>query len=70
MDAMLIIAAVAFGTGSMASAVLGWANRQHLIVIHKTMNGRLDELLALTASVSEARGVRMGRDEYRQLGDE
>jgi hypothetical protein len=63
MDIILLFAALAFGTGSLVSAVLSWANRQHLITIHNTMNGRLDQLLSLTGAVAEARGIRMGRDE-------
>jgi hypothetical protein len=63
MDVIFLVTAVTFGMGAMASAVLSWANRQHLIVIHNSVNGRLDELLTLTALVAEAKGLRMGREE-------
>ena len=55
----------AFLTGA-ASAVLSYVNRRQLNDMHAIMNSRLDQLLVITGTAAEARGLKQGRDEHNK----
>jgi len=52
-----------------ASAIIGVINALKLREVHAQINGRMDQLLAVTASANKASGVKQELDRTKVVGD-
>ena len=67
-DAALIITAIGTFVSATASAiavVIGALNSRKLTAVHDLTNSKMSELLEVTKTAAEARGLKLGQEEKR-----
>jgi hypothetical protein len=64
-----IIGLIILGVIQLANTIILWRSKQDIRRLEQSTNGKMDQLLALTASSSEAAGELMGRVKERAEHD-
>ena len=62
--AAIIIASATFVT-ALGGVIIGLVNARKIRDVHESTNGKMEELLNVTRTAAEARGLKRGQDEGR-----